>query len=472
MMKLHLLLEALIRISQKSKTDFALSMNMTPSGLSKILAGNRLPPQKERKAFTKMAADYFAGAIYAPHCHLKFESIFPIIYDFHSLEELSSFLAYAIEYVLDQEFALAGNVDFSYTERGFYYIGQGPILTLLCVILSDYLFCDCDEPPELYSTLPLSGSNYSRILRRIVVTNAERIQHITLNLLVSGSCLEQTPTEDECNLFAWIFKLQKYFNLNLWSAADHHKQSFLLIKGHILLLLNNQPDAVPLFFPIRQKNYLAIFYNMFVSQDTKKISYTADEAIRFLDAHPQAVTRLLEGEIESVYNFIPVGYMLKQTTLEGLLPNRDLAEITTRLFHNILADPTNFWVSIAVIKRFLSTGKLIIPLQGIVEIPPEDRVSHLRQINDYLNEHHFDKIKILYGEQSNFAVFLLQDVVILYTVDDSLARERIHVFDRDKTYPLLKRFMLSESGSFLELSPDLWHAFQENLLNNSAFFIQ
>ncbi|WP_349948745.1 hypothetical protein ABFV83_10120 [Lacrimispora sp. BS-2] len=42
-MKTGKLLEELIEIAQSPKTDFAISMNMTPSGLSKILKGRRLP---------------------------------------------------------------------------------------------------------------------------------------------------------------------------------------------------------------------------------------------------------------------------------------------------------------------------------------------------------------------------------------------------------------------------------------------
>lgn len=47
-MGIGILLEELIDIAQTSKTDFAISMNMTPSGLSKILTGKRLPLFREK----------------------------------------------------------------------------------------------------------------------------------------------------------------------------------------------------------------------------------------------------------------------------------------------------------------------------------------------------------------------------------------------------------------------------------------
>ena len=50
-MEIGILLEELINIAQLSKTDFAIGMNMTPSGLSKILTGRRLPLFKEKRLF-------------------------------------------------------------------------------------------------------------------------------------------------------------------------------------------------------------------------------------------------------------------------------------------------------------------------------------------------------------------------------------------------------------------------------------
>ena len=47
------LLVKLIDIARIPKTDFALNMHMTPSGLSKILTGKRLPNLKEKKTLAE-----------------------------------------------------------------------------------------------------------------------------------------------------------------------------------------------------------------------------------------------------------------------------------------------------------------------------------------------------------------------------------------------------------------------------------
>lgn len=70
-MKTGKLLEELINIAQTTKTDFAISMNMTPSGLRKILKGGRLPLLKEKGEFCGKAAAYFTDALYVHSCYLK-----------------------------------------------------------------------------------------------------------------------------------------------------------------------------------------------------------------------------------------------------------------------------------------------------------------------------------------------------------------------------------------------------------------
>ena len=63
-MKAGQLINSLFEISGVSKTDFAIFMNMSPSGLSKILTGSRLPPQKENGGgFQRVTTRGLMGAL-------------------------------------------------------------------------------------------------------------------------------------------------------------------------------------------------------------------------------------------------------------------------------------------------------------------------------------------------------------------------------------------------------------------------
>lgn len=103
-MRIGLLLEELIDMAQTAKTDFAINMNMTPSGLSKILKRARLPIIKEKRVFSRQAAAYFAESLYSYRCYFKFLPLFPVIYDFSSKYELEMFLSCALEYALDKDY--------------------------------------------------------------------------------------------------------------------------------------------------------------------------------------------------------------------------------------------------------------------------------------------------------------------------------------------------------------------------------
>lgn len=115
-MKISILLEELIKISKVSKTDYALALHMTPSGLSKILSGTRFPLWKERKLFIRQSAVYFADATYSYNCYHKFQTLFPIVYDFNSKNELELFLTYAIGYALEYDYTQANHESIEYPD--------------------------------------------------------------------------------------------------------------------------------------------------------------------------------------------------------------------------------------------------------------------------------------------------------------------------------------------------------------------
>ena len=127
-MKFGRLLEKLIAIAQIPKTDFSIGMNMTPSGLSKILTGKRLPSLKEKKLFSKQASRLFAEAVYSQGCYLKLADLFPVIYNFNSESELQMFLVHAIEYAWDQDFDAEREKNTDYPDAEKSFLGRKKIL--------------------------------------------------------------------------------------------------------------------------------------------------------------------------------------------------------------------------------------------------------------------------------------------------------------------------------------------------------
>lgn len=464
-MKIGFLLKELIIIAKKQKTDFALYMNMTPSGLSKILSEKGFPVMKERKIFTKQASDYFAEAIYAPGCYWKFENIFPVIYDFESKDDLQSFLSYAIEYALDNTFTEENNINLDYSERGYFYLGRRPVISLLCITLSNFIVNNLNEPLEIYFSAPLSDSSYYRLFQKIKFVGYAKFKNITLNYFFNKEILNDSNKIYLNDLILLISKLQKYFRINLWESISSTSY-FLFLKGYILLTFDLQINGTPVLIPIHHKSYLAIFYNSLIQREIKKISYSREEIIHLLEENPERFNNLLEQGVDSVFNFVSIGYLLNKKELDAATNNSLVSETIWKLFFSILSEKTIFAVSIAAMEKFVSFGKVIAPLIGPVYFPSNERISYLQRLDSYLSNGNHSKIKIINSDLSNIAMFCFQDFSIVYMINDTYENEIFHVFRTDKIKTLFyDEYIKDDKVSSVDFSEDLWKAYQKGLIN-------
>ncbi len=195
-MRTGVLLEELINIARTPKTDFALSMRMTPSGLSKILTGKRLPLWREKRMFSRQAANYFSEIIYRHDCYRQFEKLFPILYDFNSKYELEMFLAYAIEYTLEKDHAEENDEYLDYpTREAASFLGEKTTLNMFCIIVSDYIISNKDALSEVYSTLPLFNRRNSGILGRAKVLSSPKMGGVSLNYFFDMASFEASCHE-------------------------------------------------------------------------------------------------------------------------------------------------------------------------------------------------------------------------------------------------------------------------------------
>ncbi len=459
-MKINELLEELIAVAKKPKTDFALSMNMTPSGLSKILGGSRVPSMRERKTFTSQAAEYFAEAIYSSHCHIKLTDIFPVIYDFESREELQTFLSSAIAYALDDAFTEEASLNLSHAERGMYYLGRRPVINQLCILLSDLMASCPDEPLEVFAALPLSDPAYSKLLRKLVLSDCGKESSTALHYFFGDGLLDAENGMGAEDLLLFISRIQRRFDLT-FHRLGRDIGPFLLFKGKILLLFNTQIDGTPLLVPIYHKSFLNIFYGNLIKKGGEEISLDTAGAAAYLEKNPRFIPRLLDRGIDSVYNFMSIGYLLKKEELAAAGGGPAVCAAMSELFGHILSAKTDFVVSVAAMDRFSSLGKAIVPLIGAVPFPPQLRADYLQRFNAYLSDSRCGMVKIVDSGLANLAVLCSGELCLVYTLDDTFSRERIHVFRSARLAGLLH----SELGGAVitDFSMDLWNAYQEGL---------
>ncbi|WP_349948743.1 hypothetical protein ABFV83_10110 [Lacrimispora sp. BS-2] len=465
-MKTGKLLEELIDIAQMPKTDFAISMNMTPSGLSKILKGGRLPLLKEKREFCKKAAAYFADALYDHSCYLKLIHIYPVIYDFNSRYELERFLSYAIEYALDEDFDEESNGNLSFRNRKSSFMGNKTILNMLCVFISGYIMDNPDIPLEFCSTIPLFDQAYSDIFPRIKLSRLRRGERAAFNHFFYMPEIEASSGDPNTVLLSSIAKAQDYMDLNLWEITENMNCSFLFLKGQFLLLFSLPLDRLPLMTFVTDKGYLNLFSDSLAKKEAKKISYSGREAAALLEEDPSLLTRLMERHVEAVYNFIPIGYLIGKKDLEPI-KGRDISKrAILEFFHRVLDRDPLFFMAVNAMFEFCAVGKAIVPFFGTIDFSPKERIQYLQRFNALMNNKSTDKIKALNGEQPKATVICLQGMNLVYTIDHDYKDEKIHFFESDLFQKNLSKEIEDSTIKVLEFSPDLWQAYLNEVSKN------
>lgn len=467
-MEIGTLLEELINIAQISKTDFAISMNMTPSGLSKILTGKRLPLFKEKRAFCRQAANYFSESIYCLSCYLKFGNIFPVIYDFSSKYELEMFLSYAIEYSLDKGFSKENNINLDYPEREISFLSKKTILNMFCIIVSDSIINDKNTPLEFYSSLPLFSRLYSDIFSRIKIIGLINEKNISFNHFLDLSSFETSYDEYNIDVLFSIVKSQQYFDLNLWKITKEIDSLFLLLKGQFLLLFSIQIDGTPLMSLITHKSYLTVFFNSLMKKNAKKVSYNGSEATAVLESDPSLIDKLINRHIDVVYNFISIGYLIEKNDLENIEKNEIIKKIMLKLFSDIISKDTTFFVTIDAMMSIYSTGKAIVPLIGAVDFAPDKRIPYLKRFDSYINEKSSDKFKIVNRELPKVAVLCSRGLSLIYLIDHEYKSEKIHCFETDAINSILNSEVAESAMTILDFNYDLWESYIDELSNTQT----
>ena len=458
-MKTGKLLEELINISHTTKTDFAISMNMSPSGLSKILKGSRLPLLKEKGEFNRNAAAYFADALYGRSCYLKLIHIFPVIYDFNSRYELENFLSYALEYALDEDFDQENNGNLSSCNRKSSFIGNKTILNMFCVFVSNYIMGDHDMPMEFYSNIPFFDRAYSDIFPRIKISSTRKQESAVFNYFFSIPTIEASRSDYNIVIFSSIVKAQEYVDLNFWEITKEINCSFLFLKGQFLLLFSLPLDRTPLMILITDKSYLNIFSDALVKNEAKKISYSGREAAAALEADPSIFARLMDRHVDVVYNFIPIGYLVEENELESAEGREVSKRAILEFFHRVMDKETIFFMAVNAMFEFCSVGKAVVPLFGAIDFSPKERIQYLQRFNTLINDKSSDKIRALNGEQPKAAVICLQGLNVIYMIDQDYKNEKIHCFKTNLFQDIIGRQIAKHAIKVMEFSPELWQAY-------------
>ncbi len=467
-MKFKQLLDELIRVSQKTKTDFALSMNMTSSGLSKMLSGKNIPVYKERYLFSRQAADFFAASIFRPDCYLELQSTFPVIYNFASKYELEGFLTLAIEYTLDEKYLGGSNEFQDRSDKGTAYLGQQTLLNMSCIIISDHLRSDPETKLEFFSYSGMFNQSYRKLLHRIRLARPEKPWNVVLNHILAPSEDDLQPDQQQdVDYLSLLVKAEQYFDLKLWTTHVRPKQAFLFLKGKFLLTFSVQLDGLPILFHIQSKTYLSLFMNSLMKRELTLVSYNRADAISLLEANPEIRTKIANIKIDTAYNCIPLGYLAEKEDLEvsGFSgPNKD---VILQFFHNALTQTPLFVGSIEMMNSLYTSGTVLIPLYGPVHFSASKVHAFLTRFAGYMKVRAQNPVKAVNTDLSGIAIFVAEDVTVLYITDLAFQREKFHCLRTEDVRGLLEKQFAN--NPLIDVPVDIWKDYLDELASRKDY---
>lgn len=463
MMKISLLLEELLKISNVSKTDYALALHMTSSGLSKILSGARFPLWKERKLFSRQSAVYFSEAIFSYCSYLKFKNIFPVIYDFNSKRELELFLTYALDYALEYDYMTANHESMEYPDHEISYLGNQQVLNMLCIILSDCITSNKERVIEIFDDHPFKHDAYSEIFPRILYPPSNKKYKIKFHLYLNMDNLKLVDDRKRAERLLLLIKSQRLFDLIIHPTNGRLKTAFLLIKGKYLLYFNTLIDGIPFMTVIRQKNYQTIFYNSLMKKNYNRISYSPDELLSLIKEKTDLKKQIQNMNFEYIYNASFIGYFLTRRELDQLNATEEQKDFVYNYFQRILKSDLVFAVTIDALSNFYTTGKALVPLLGYVQFPLEERIAYLRRFDTMLLKENPNKIRILDQTLPNAAIACSGNFTFIYLSDLKDDPEKIHIFETEYLNQSLNNALLGNRMQVLDFSPELWNNYLEKI---------
>lgn len=462
-MKTASLIEELISIASITKKDFAAAVDLSPSGLSRFLTGRHSLDLRDHKNFSLGAAQLLASAIYQPNCYSRLAGIFPFIYDFSSKNDLEIFLHNAISYNLEHDFAVSHEIFLDYQDKESFYYNHRQVLNMTCIILSDMLQTEKDESLEFYSTMPLLFREMPYSLSRIIFTgNHRRKINFNQSLDFETDSLSNGYPQIN-NPFGTIHQLELNFDLYFWESNRGPQQQYLLLKNRCLLIYDSLPDAAPTLKLIRNKNYLLRFSQFIQNNWGRKLSFNREEANRRLDADPTLLSQLTERDLQAIYNFAPIAYVLKPDEMEAVEESPERRERMHQLLDKLMNSGADIYVSGAAIGEFVRSGKAILPLSGIATIPKDRRIEIMQRLETQLSPEMKKRSKVIYTSMSSAVIFCSKDLTLLYMVNQDGSKEKIHLFFVENAAAYLEQDFRKKQFRLLEYSDSRWQSYIDEI---------
>lgn len=456
------LLDALIEIAGISKTAFAMDTYMAPSGLSLILTGKRLPGIKDKESFCRQAASALAVHIYEAHCYRKLTNLFPVIYDFHTQYELEAFLQRALEHTLDRDWALAHKQDLDYPDHGKIYLGEQKILNTFCIVFSDQHTRCPEDDLDIYSSLPIFSGKYPPFLRRLRFMSKNGTCRISLHQAIPmGADLKAVIPGNPLNI---INALQDYCDLNFWQAQLTVSENLLLLKDRLLILFDRQLDDSWSMSVIEHKNQVQNIYEEIKTRQDKLLSFDRQQFLEKRESGQNFYDKLMQLEITDVFTFTSICYSVTEEDLAQIESSAEERRRLLAFFEKILDGNSRIYFSDLSLRAIASEGRLLVPLHGVIDIPPSERIPYLNRAMQYtLESAAADKFQLIFSSLSRMWLVCTPDLSIIYTIGHGMKNEKVHLFYGINLGDNFRKLIEDEGLEIAVFNSDLWNDFLQKI---------
>ncbi len=423
------LLESLLGIANMKQRVFAENMYASPSKISKIINGKLTVSAAEARSFSQQAARIFADALYEDNCYFKFRDIFPVIFDFSSWHDLNDFLFSAFQYSIEEDREIAENPD-GRSYKNKYYSGSKQILYMYCIILSDYLKRDNDEPLELYTALQRFFGYYANMMNKVIILLPERHREIRLNQLYDKDHINMLSQEFRSDILMTLFKTELFADLYRWQLTIDHNKPFFLVKGKFIMLFDKQIDGTPQLTLIRNPSELDQLNDLIMNKlkEARCMTFNSDTIQEYLDRKDAKIDSLeIDEKIKLLLSTAPAG--------NGRESERDSV---TDFYHNLSEDGTSIYMSADSIATFLFKAKVIVPDLLTVDLDLDARIDYLARIRDYVDREKHASVYIINTPLNSLSLLLEGDLSLVSLVQPGSKKVKFHIFDSDLIGPELE----------------------------------
>lgn len=439
-MKTGDLLKSLLDQAEVSQKDFADSVYLSPSTISKTINAKIMIRPNDAESFSTQCSIILARALYEHDPANKLGKIFPAIPRFSSRHDLEYFLLLAFRYVIDLDHRTNDSAQ-SRINRSTFYAGGKNVLYMFCIILSDYLQRDYGDAEDLvlYSSIPRFFGKYAAFIDQIQFFDKDNPQKTIIHQFFNPRRCELWSKDYSSDVLAATFQFARLAQVRFWRSDSESGTPFLALWDEFVMLFGQQLDDSPTLTVVtnaheleRLHEYITLMLSL-----AQLRSYDDDNIKDYLADIRDAGT---DAGINSVYRKLE--FLLNLSFPSDL----EVAEIEDRqraFFDELLAGNVAIYLSTDLLQSFLFSPEDFVPIFAIADLSLEVRIKVLELMKNYI----VGKKAAVYIVNTPLKSLIIQsrdDLSLLTLLNPGSRKFEYHFFAGELMRPVLSKLLSAE----------------------------